>query len=122
MLARVLRGPCWSKSLAHVKGCGARIQSRFAGSVVSDSDAEESEEVRRQKWEQEFLHASGGAEDPANEEFKVLLNAVRDHQELLKQNNIGVEISQRERIKVNANRVGLEAPTYLDELPGGSSA
>uniref|UniRef100_A0A7S0G732 Uncharacterized protein n=2 Tax=Rhodosorus marinus TaxID=101924 RepID=A0A7S0G732_9RHOD len=121
MLARVLGGQGWRKSLAHGIACGSRIRKGFAGTVVADSNAEESEEVRRQKWEEEFLYASGGADDPANGEFKVLLNAVREHQELLKQNNIGVEISQRERIKVNANRVGLESPTYLDELPGGSS-
>mmetsp|Transcript_10549 Transcript_10549/g.43956 ORF Transcript_10549/g.43956 Transcript_10549/m.43956 type:complete len:123 (-) Transcript_10549:2669-3037(-) len=121
MLARVLRYQRWSKSFANGKAIEARVRSRFAGSLVKDSDAEELAEAQRQKWEREFLKASGGAEDPANGEFKVLLNAVRDHQELLKQNNIGVEVSQRERIKVNANRVGLEAPTYLDELPGGSS-
>mmetsp|Transcript_10548 Transcript_10548/g.43950 ORF Transcript_10548/g.43950 Transcript_10548/m.43950 type:complete len:103 (-) Transcript_10548:2837-3145(-) len=80
MLARVLRYQRWSKSFANGKAIEARVRSRFAGSLVKDSDAEELAEAQRQKWEREFLKASGGAEDPANGEFKVLLNAVRDHQ------------------------------------------
>ena len=44
------------------------------------------------------------------------MDAVDKHQELLKQNNIGVEVEERERILVNARRVGLEAPPFADEV------
>ncbi len=41
--------------------------------------------------------------------------AIFKHQRLLIENGIGVEVSERDRIRVNARRVGLEAPLFADE-------
>lgn len=40
---------------------------------------------------------------------------VSRHQALLRANGIGVEVSDRDRVRVNARRVGLEAPPFADE-------
>mmetsp|Transcript_7713 Transcript_7713/g.23352 ORF Transcript_7713/g.23352 Transcript_7713/m.23352 type:complete len:136 (+) Transcript_7713:2356-2763(+) len=88
-----------------------------------------SEEIVRESrsWEEQFKESvQRETEEPkraraACDEFFNLIEAVKTHQELLRANGIGVEVSERERIKVNARRVGLEAPAYLDELPGGWS-
>lgn len=37
------------------------------------------------------------------------------HQQLLLDNGIGKEVSERDRVRVNARRVGLEAPLFADE-------
>lgn len=41
--------------------------------------------------------------------------AIASHQKLLLDNGIGKEVSERERVRVNARRVGLEAPPFADE-------
>ena len=47
--------------------------------------------------------------------WKTLRTAVANHQQLLLDNGIGKEVSERDRLRVNARRVGLEAPMFADE-------
>lgn len=42
-------------------------------------------------------------------------SAVKEHQRLLAENNIGAEVCERDRVRVNARRVGLQAPLFADE-------
>lgn len=58
--------------------------------------------------------------------WEVMRSAVVAHQSLLEENGIGVEVSERDRVRVNARRVGLQAPLFADEAetagfggPGG---
>lgn len=47
--------------------------------------------------------------------WHALRAAVTTHQKLLLDNGIGKEVSERDRVRVNARRVGLEAPPFADE-------
>lgn len=59
--------------------------------------------------------ASTGAPGRVVESFKHLRTAVATHQSLLRDEGIGVEIDERDRVRVNARRVGLKAPLFADE-------
>lgn len=52
-------------------------------------------------------------------EWCTLRSAITAHQELLRAEGIGVFVSERDRVRVNARRVGLEAPAFADELDFG---
>lgn len=58
---------------------------------------------------------SAGAPARVVECFKNLRASVALHQSLLRDEGIGVEVDERERVRVNARRVGLEAPLFADE-------
>lgn len=58
---------------------------------------------------------SAGAPARVVESFKNLRASVALHQSLLRDEGIGVEVDERERVRVNARRVGLEAPLFADE-------
>ncbi|GJD08615.1 hypothetical protein Gasu2_29070 [Galdieria sulphuraria] len=47
-------------------------------------------------------------------DWKTLVKAVQEYQEVLKANNIGVENNERQRIEQSARRVGLEVPIGFD--------
>lgn len=47
--------------------------------------------------------------------WEALQKAIGRHQALLAQHGIGEEVSERDRVRVNARRVGLEAPLFADE-------
>lgn len=47
--------------------------------------------------------------------WTALRAAVAQHQRILAENGIGKEVSERDRVRVNARRVGLEAPPFADE-------
>lgn len=53
--------------------------------------------------------------DSVLKKWDALRAAVVQHQRLLAENGIGKEVSERDRIRVNARRVGLEAPPFADE-------
>jgi len=53
------------------------------------------------------------------EQWGILRTAVRTHQKLLAEEGIGLEVNERDRVRVNARRVGLEAPLFADEAAGG---
>lgn len=58
---------------------------------------------------------AAGASDNVVSVWHGLRSAVARHQRLLLQNGIGTEVSERDRVRVNARRVGLEAPLFADE-------
>lgn len=58
---------------------------------------------------------AAGASDAAVASWHALRGAVSRHQRLLTENGIGIEVSERDRVRVNARRVGLEAPLFADE-------
>lgn len=58
---------------------------------------------------------AAGASDRAVSSWHTLRAAVSRHQGLLCDNGIGREVSERDRVRVNARRVGLEAPPFADE-------
>lgn len=62
---------------------------------------------------------AAGASDKAVASWHELRAAIGRHQQLLAENGIGQEVSQRDRIRVNARRVGLEAPMFADEAAVG---
>ena len=62
-----------------------------------------------------------GAPDHIIKSWHALRAAVAKHQKLLAENGIGKEVSERDRIRVNARRVGLEAPMFADEAEGSFS-
>lgn len=66
-----------------------------------------------QKWAQALRKAGVGRAMVAR--FTALRSSVETHQELLALDGIGVEVSERDRVRVNARRVGLEAPLFADE-------
>lgn len=53
--------------------------------------------------------------DKMIQSWKSLRTAIATHQKLLEENGIGTQVSQRDRVRVNARRVGLEAPLFADE-------
>lgn len=57
-----------------------------------------------------------GATQRVEAAWKTLRSAVVQHQELLRAEGIGQQVQERDRIRVNARRVGLEAPAFADEL------
>lgn len=65
------------------------------------------------KWSSRMVAA--GASSETVKSWKKLVDSVGKHQELLKDNKIGLAVDERERIRVNARRVGLEAPPFADE-------
>lgn len=56
-----------------------------------------------------------GASKALIETWNALRVAISKHQKLLAENGIGKEVSERDRVRVNARRVGLEAPPFADE-------
>lgn len=58
---------------------------------------------------------AAGAPDNVVSVWHGLRAAVSRHQRLLLDNGIGKEVSERDRVRVNARRVGLEAPLFADE-------
>lgn len=56
-----------------------------------------------------------GVSESVLRKWTALRAAVARHQGLLADNGIGREISERDRVRVNARRVGLEAPLFADE-------
>lgn len=66
-----------------------------------------------QKWAQALQNA--GVRHAIVARFCALRASVEKHQELLALDGIGVEVSERDRVRVNARRVGLEAPLFADE-------
>lgn len=56
-----------------------------------------------------------GTSGQAVQRWSVLREKVALHQRLLSENGIGVEVSERDRVRVNARRVGLEAPLFAEE-------
>lgn len=56
-----------------------------------------------------------GTPEPLVSSWGALRAAVQAHQRLLTDNGIGVEVCERERVRVNARRVGLQAPMFADE-------
>lgn len=58
---------------------------------------------------------AAGASDNVASVWHGLRSAVARHQRLLLDNGIGKEVSERDRVRVNARRVGLEAPLFADE-------
>lgn len=58
---------------------------------------------------------AAGAPDNVVSVWHGLRAAVSRHQRLLLENGIGKEVSERDRVRVNARRVGLEAPLFADE-------
>jgi len=67
---------------------------------------------------------AGGGDAPEEEgarlvraagEWSKLMEAVKEHQRLLLESGVGLDIDPRERIKINARRSGLEAPKFFDE-------
>lgn len=61
-----------------------------------------------------LLRASGTPE-PLIRSWHELRAAISQHQKLLTENGIGTQVSERDRVRVNARRVGLEAPLFADE-------
>jgi hypothetical protein len=59
--------------------------------------------------------ARAGAPARAVAAWRTLRAAVVDHQRLLRDEGIGVEVDERDRVRVNARRVGLQAPLFADE-------
>lgn len=66
-----------------------------------------------QKWAQALQKAGVGR--AIVDRFTALRSCVATHQELLALDGIGVEVSERDRVRVNARRVGLDAPLFADE-------
>lgn len=56
-----------------------------------------------------------GASEGLVQSWRMLRTAVGTHQQLLSDNGIGKEVNERDRVRVNARRVGLEAPPFADE-------
>lgn len=56
-----------------------------------------------------------GASEGVITSWQALRSAVASHQKILSENGIGKEVSERDRIRVNARRVGLQAPMFADE-------
>mmetsp|Transcript_12112 Transcript_12112/g.20684 ORF Transcript_12112/g.20684 Transcript_12112/m.20684 type:complete len:171 (-) Transcript_12112:72-584(-) len=48
-------------------------------------------------------------------EYRLLVEAMMENQQALRDNRIGLEVDERERLKVNARRVGLHHPAFSDE-------
>jgi hypothetical protein len=59
---------------------------------------------------------AAGVPETLVESWHALRKAVASHQVLLREEGIGVEVNERDRVRVNARRVGLEAPAFADEL------
>lgn len=57
----------------------------------------------------------GGMSPPTLSIWESLQTAIANHQTLLTDNGIGREVDERDRVRVNARRVGLEAPLFADE-------
>lgn len=65
------------------------------------------------KWAERLVAA--GAPERTVAAWRALRTAITSHQGLLRDEGIGVEVSERERVRVNARRVGLQAPLFADE-------
>lgn len=65
------------------------------------------------RWAVAIKQAS--ASDRIVKSWETLRTAVATHQKLLAENGIGKNTSERDRVRVNARRVGLEAPLFADE-------
>lgn len=66
--------------------------------------------------------SQGGAPEEVVRRWISLRTAVGAHQQLLQEEGIGIEVSERDRVVVNAERVGLKAPFFADELDFGGAA
>lgn len=62
---------------------------------------------------------SAGASDASVNSWHALRVAINNHQRALLENGIGKTTSERDRVRVNAKRVGLEAPMFADEAAVG---
>jgi hypothetical protein len=58
---------------------------------------------------------AAGAPEAVVSSWRTLRSAIASHQGLLREEGIGVEVNERDRVRVNARRVGLEAPAFADE-------
>lgn len=65
------------------------------------------------KWAERLVAA--GAPERTVTAWRTLRTAIASHQGLLRDEGIGVEVSERDRVRVNARRVGLQAPLFADE-------
>jgi hypothetical protein len=65
--------------------------------------------------------SASGASECAVSAWRTLRTAVVSHQRLLRDEGIGVEVSERDRVRVNARRVGLQAPLFADETDFAST-
>lgn len=65
------------------------------------------------KWAERLV--ASGAPERTVIAWRALRTAIASHQGLLKEAGIGVEVNERDRVRVNARRVGLEAPLFADE-------
>lgn len=68
------------------------------------------------RWANALKNA--GSSERLLSSWQTLRTAIGTHQKLLAENGIGVEVSERDRVRVNARRVGLEAPLFADEAEG----
>lgn len=66
------------------------------------------------------LHRTGASTELVAS-WEALRVAVVNHQRILLENGIGRQVDERERIRVNAKRVGLEAPLFADEAESSFS-
>lgn len=73
--------------------------------------------MNRLRWATALRAA--GASDRVVASWHELRAAIGQHQRLLAENGIGQEVSERDRVRVNARRVGLEAPLFADEAAVG---
>lgn len=69
--------------------------------------------AHKTKWANALLGV--GTPKQVVSKWEMLRTAIFKHQRLLIENGIGVEVSERDRVRVNARRVGLEAPLFADE-------
>lgn len=60
--------------------------------------------------------SAAGASERAVSAWRTLQTAIASHQGLLRDEGIGAEVSERDRVRVNARRVGLKAPLFADEI------
>lgn len=62
-----------------------------------------------------------GLPEPIIKSWRGLQVAIDQHQKTLTDNGIGIQVNERERIRVNARRVGLQAPMFADEAQASFS-
>lgn len=71
------------------------------------------------RWANALRNA--GAPNSLLQSWHALRAAITTHQRLLTEYGIGKEVSERDRVRVNARRVGLEAPPFADEAEASFS-
>jgi hypothetical protein len=105
-----------AKSVAAAAAATAKSAATAVAATAASTSAEASAAVTGgvAKWGSRL--AAAGAPSCAVGAFSSLRHAVALHQSLLRDEGIGVEVDERDRVRVNARRVGLEAPSFADEL------